>query len=139
MSNSSVVWVKSLSLVHLVSSIKHFLQNSTTYVERSTTISSNKNDVLVQTATAIVSNFEKDAIKKTVRELLIVNFFTKKLKFPVIKREKTIINTFVKGKNCNLLMSTTYQKTIFVEAMELTFLQTWDYSLPNEVYCPLSH
>ena len=56
---------------------KHFLQNSTTYVERSTTISSNKNDVLVQTATAIVSNFEKDAIKKTVRELLIVNFFTK--------------------------------------------------------------
>ena len=56
---------------------KHFFQNSTTYVERSTTISSNKNDILVQTATAIVSNFEKDAIKKTVRELLIVNFFTK--------------------------------------------------------------
>ena len=56
---------------------KHFLQNSTTSVERSTTISSNKNDILVQTATAIVSNFEKDAIKKTVRELLIVNFFTK--------------------------------------------------------------
>ena len=139
MSNSSVVWVKSLSLVHLLSSIKHFLQNSTTYVERSTTISSNKNDILVQTVTAIVSNFEKDAIKKTVRELLIVNFFTKKLKFPVIKKEKTIINTFVKGKNCNLLMSTTYQKTIFVEAMELPFLQTWDYSLPNEVYCPLSH
>lgn len=56
---------------------KQFLQNSTTYVERSTTISSNKNDILVQTVTAIVSNFEKDAIKKTVRELLIVNFFTK--------------------------------------------------------------
>ena len=56
---------------------KHFLQNSTIYVERSTTISSNKNDILVQTVTAIVSNFEKDAIKKTVRELLIVNFFTK--------------------------------------------------------------
>ena len=36
-------------------------------------------------------------------------------------------------------MSTTDQKSIFVEAMELPFLQVWDYSLPNEMYCPLSH